>query len=247
MTMDDTQRYYLLIDTSTEVCTVALGTSSGKVIAERRNEHQNKHAEALAPMVDELLRNLPEIGSLAGVGIAEGPGSYTGLRIGAAYAKGLCWTWSIPLVTVSTPELLTLTYRSETSATADLYMPMIDARRMEVYAGIYDNDYTIQHDIQALILTDDGTMTALSREVGSRMLLYFGSGAAKATEIMTKYFPRATYGGSTSPNSGAMLSVVTEKIEMGATVDIAYWEPYYLKEYEAKTSTNKVLREIIDK
>lgn len=240
------KKYYLLIDTSTEVCTVALGTDN-TLVAERTNERQNKHAEVLAPMVDELLRMVPEDGALAGVGVAEGPGSYTGLRIGAAYAKGLCWTRDIPLVTITTPELLTRTFVGEKGAQDALYMPMIDARRMEVYTGIYTQDYHLVQGIQALILTEEEAMTAFSAVVGDRTLFYFGSGAEKATEVMSLYFKNASFGGATLPRSGAMLTTIADKISAGEKVDIAYWEPFYLKEYEAKKSTNKVLREIMDK
>lgn len=241
------KKYYLLIDTSTEVCTVALGSEDGDIIAERSNERQNKHAEVLAPMASELLDMIPQDGCLSGVGVAEGPGSYTGLRIGAAYAKGLCWTRQIPLVTMSTPELLTLTFMSQHGDENALYMPMIDARRMEVYSSIYTSDLTPLHDIHALILTDVEAMQNLSSIVGDRPLYYFGSGAEKAREVMPKYFKAAHYGGTTTPHSKAMLSPIVTKISASKGVDIAYWEPFYLKEYEAKKSTNKVLSKIIDK
>lgn len=244
--MDDNREYYLLIDTSTEVCTIALGDGLGNVVAERRNNMQNKHAEALAPMAAELLSMLPEDGRLEGVGLAEGPGSYTGLRIGAAYVKGLCWTRSIPLVTISTPELLTRTYIARCGASsADLYMPMIDARRMEVYTGIYTKDCEVVRGIHALILTEEETMQALADEVSGQRIVYFGSGAEKAQEVMARSFGQAVYGGDMTPEVSCMLQAVIGKIDAGEHKDIAYWEPFYLKEYEAKKSTNKVLREIV--
>lgn len=242
-------KYYLLLDTSTEVCTVALCDDEGTILGTREDNRGNKHAEVLALYADELLAGLPKGGKLSGVIVAEGPGSYTGLRIGAAYAKGLCWTLGIPLVTMTTPEVLAYTALQQYTdlPAAALLLPMIDARRMEVYTALYDHNGVPLSEIEALILTDENTQKRLVDTTEGRSVVYFGSGAEKAKEIFTSLLPDSRFLPDVVPHAEAIAIPGLMKLKAGETVDVAYWEPYYLKEYMARKSQNKVLERLTQK
>lgn len=248
------EEYYLLIDTSTEVCSVALGTGE-EIVDYKEYKGTNKHSELLAAMAGELLSRIDYKHTLKGVGVSNGPGSYTGLRIGASYAKGLCWTLGIPLASVMTTELLAMTLfemEDELDYPDALLMPMIDARRMEVYTALYSGHYSPSYsgvvspltDIAAVILTDEESQERLKEIAGDRLLYYFGNGAEKAKPIFDDLLPKSRLIYDLRPCADAMLEAVVGKIQRGETEDVAYWEPYYLKEYEAKKSVNKVLSRI---
>ncbi len=235
-------KYYLLLDTSTEVCSVALCDENAQVLDTREDFRGNKHAEVLANYINELLSSIPKK-SLSGVAIAEGPGSYTGLRIGAAYAKGLCWTLEIPLATMATTEVLVHTAICQDSDLDEttLLLPMIDARRMEVYTALYDHKGSALSEVKAAILTDETTVKELDQYAKGRRIVYFGSGAEKAQEILSTQVPTSHFLPNILPHAKAMATPGLAKIQAGEVVDIAYWEPYYLKEYVARMSQNKVL------
>lgn len=242
--------YYLLIDTSTEVCSAALGTADG-VVAYLEAEGTNKHSEQLAALASDLLDRIDYRSDLRGIGVADGPGSYTGLRIGASYAKGLAWTLDIPLATVKTTDLLAMTFLAQGTpleGPSPLLMPMIDARRMEVYTALLgvsaDRVLTPETEIAAVVLTDNESRERLKDLVGGRPLCYFGSGAEKAQSLFDTLLPSSHFVPRLTPRADAMLGAVLDKITRGETEDVAYWEPYYLKEYEAKKSVNKVLSRI---
>ena len=249
------EEYYLLLDTSTEVCSVALG-SRAEIVDYEESSGTNKHAEQLAAMASRMLSRFDYRRDLRGVGVAGGPGSYTGLRIGASYAKGLCWSLGIPLVSVMTTELLAMTLfdmEDELDYPNALLMPMIDARRMEVYTAIYTGSYGAdysgvvvpQTDIAAVVLTDEDSQLRIREIVGDKLLYYFGNGAEKAKGLFDELLPSSHLIYDLHPRADAMLSRVIESIARGDTEDVAYWEPYYLKEYEAKKSINKVLSRLM--
>ncbi len=167
--------YFLLLDTSTEVCSVALGNRD-EIVDYEETKGSNKHAEQLADIAARMLSEIDYKRDLKGVGVSNGPGSYTGLRIGASYAKGLCWTLGIPLVSVMTTELLAMTIfdmEDELDYPHALLMPMIDARRMEVYTAIYTGSYDDHYfgvvepltDIAAVVLTDEQSQARLQEIV----------------------------------------------------------------------------------
>lgn len=248
------EEYYLLIDTSTEVCSVALGTGD-EIVDYQESAGTNKHAERLGAMASEMLSRIDYKKCLKGVGVSNGPGSYTGLRIGASYAKGLCWTLEIPLASVMTTELLAMTLfemEDELDYPDALLMPMIDARRMEVYTAIYTGHYDASYsgvvtpltDIAAVVLTEEESQAKIREVVGDKLLYYFGNGAEKAKHILDDLLPKSRLIYDLRPRADAMLSAVVGKISRGEVEDVAYWEPYYLKEYEAKKSVNKVLSQI---
>ncbi|MDO5016931.1 MAG: tRNA (adenosine(37)-N6)-threonylcarbamoyltransferase complex dimerization subunit type 1 TsaB [Porphyromonas sp.] len=241
-------RHLLLLDSSTDHCTAALVSEVAGVVAEREETDRAKQAERLAVMANEVLQELPDGQTLSGICVAEGPGSYTGLRIAAGYAKGLAWSRSLPLLTLPTTLLMTRSCMAQHAVTPDtLLMPMIDARRMEVYSALYDSNGEAETEISALILTDDEVQSSLRALAADRPLLYFGSGAEKAREMMTTLLPLSRYIPDIYPKAKDMAADAFARLDAGKAVDVAYWEPFYLKEYQAKKSLNKVLRQALEK
>lgn len=244
--------YYLLLDTSTDVCSVALATREG-IEDYREAKGSNKHSEQLAPLAASLLDKIDFRKSLRAVGVANGPGSYTGLRIGASYAKGLCWSLGIPLVSVMTTELLALTLLRERSfeeLSDTLLLPMIDARRMEVYTALYrvESHAGVMPvtEISAVVLTDEASRADLLQAAADRPVLYFGDGAAKADPLLRELLPDAQLVEGVRPGASAMAATVISRLDAALVEDVAYWEPFYLKEYKAKKSVNKVLSRLAE-
>ena len=253
--MTKEKEYILLLDSATEICSVALGKTDGTIVAKREEITPNKHSELLAPFADELLGKLPGAikDHLRSVVISEGPGSYTGLRIGASYAKGLCWTLGIPLVTVPSTEALALNFLEnaeldeildkELDSSDALLLPMIDARRMEVYTAIYDTAGRIipESEIKALILTKDEDLSYLKERLQNKRVYLFGSGATKAVEPIENLLGKAqvTFTDGITIGAAGMLKRGLEKLSKDETVDVGYWTPFYLKEFQATTPKKK--------
>lgn len=240
-----TERFILLLDSSTDFCSVALASDQRGILSEREETDRSKQSERLAVMANEVLAALPEGDKLSAVCLAEGPGSYTGLRIAAGYAKGLAWSRNIPLLAIPTTLLIALSYKAMEQPSADaLLMPMIDARRMEVYSALYTVVDEAETDIAALILTDGETQLSLKEVVGDKELIYFGSGAEKAQELFGQLLPNSRFVSNIYPQAKDMAGMAFQELERGKQLNVAYWEPFYLKEYEVKKTLNKVLRNI---
>ena len=233
----------LCVDTSTPICSMALCDLSGEILANRISEQGANHSELVGKYAQELLEEVSEIGELVGGVVSEGPGSYTGLRIGASFAKGLCMSMSIPLMSVSTPEMLAELALEALGEDHEewVLMPMIDARRMEVYTALYSHSLEEIHPIEALVLTDDEKRSEILQKADGRPLYYFGDGAAKAREVMKQAYPSAKLVEQVVADARGLVRRGIEKYQKGEFRDIAYWTPLYLKEYNAKISTNKVL------
>lgn len=230
----------LLLDSSTDYCSVALVSEEGKLIGSLEEEDRRRQSERLALMANDLLQGH----TLSAICVAEGPGSYTGLRIAAGYAKGLAWSLGIPLYSISTTQLICRSFlasHQESLGDSALLMPMIDARRMEVYTALYSEEAHPESHIEALILTDESTQKELVERVGSQPLYYFGSGAAKAEELFSQWLPQSRLVADIYPHAKDMAPDALRLLREGQPLDVAYWEPFYLKEYEAKKTKNKVL------
>lgn len=236
------EEYYLLIDTSTDVCSVALATGQG-IVHQEIERGGNRHSALIGDFVSKVLQHLPADKSLKAVALVEGPGSYTGLRIAAAFAKAFCMIRRIPLIAVPTPEVMAhrcIALHPDRALTDVLLMPMIDARRMEVYTALYDHQGNAVSDIRATILDDEG-LSSFVEKIGDKTVLYFGDGAQKGQDVMSRQIPKSTYVDGIIPEAQALLKPMLSLLSKEETCDIAYWTPLYLKEYEAKMSTNKVL------
>ena len=215
----------LLIETSTKSCSVSL-SSENKIIAckEEVNE-QYSHAEKLTVFITELFKTQDfTIKDLDAVAVSKGPGSYTGLRISVSTAKGLCYALDIPLIFVST--LRAMAFGMAQKEKSDLYCPMIDARRMEVYNAFYNSTNKEIRGIQADIIEACSYQKELDKKV-----LFFGDGAEKCKQMIQH--PNARFIDGIFPSSKDMLEIANEKFAEKDFEDIAYFEPFYLKDFVA--------------
>ena len=218
----------LAIETSTEVCSVALG-QDGDTIFEKVCEENNAHTRHLATFVDEALSfaNSHAI-PLDAVAITEGPGSYTGLRIGTSTAKGICYGFNIPLITIPTLKMLCVRPLLYEELDEDaLLCPMIDARRMEVYAAIYDRSLRNIRETQADIIDE----TSYADYLEKQPIYFFGNGAEKCIDIIKH--PNARFISNIKASAKSMLPLAELAIAKNDFADVAYFEPYYLKEFVA--------------
>ena len=228
----------LALETSTTACSVALSIN-GKIIAQRQTDQPNSHAQTLTVFIDEVMK---ESGlayqSLDAIAVSEGPGSYTGLRIGVSSAKGLCYALSKPLIAISTLQTMCLQVQRLNATLISpqtLLVPMIDARRMEVYSAIYNSKSEIMRAVEAEIITEEAYSTLLNEN----HILFFGNGAEKCTE--TIIHPNAQYIHNIVPLASDMLTLAEASFAQNKFVDIAYFEPFYLKEFMVSLPKNKVL------
>ena len=215
----------LLIETSTKSCSVSL-SSENKIIAckEEVNE-QYYHAEKLTVFITELFKTQDfTIKDLDAIAVSKGPGSYTGLRISVSTAKGLCYALDIPLISVST--LKAMAFGMAQKEKSDLYCPMIDARRMEVYNAFYNSTNKEIRGIQADIIEACSYQKELDKKV-----LFFGDGAEKCKQMIQH--PNARFIDGFFPSSKDMLEIANEKFAEKDFEDIAYFEPFYLKDFVA--------------
>jgi len=213
----------LSIETSTDVCSVALH-QKGKLIAESSSQEAYSHAERLAPMIDDLLKNTKILKSqLTAIAVSSGPGSYTGLRIGTSTAKGLCYALDIPLITISTLESMLEGLDPEYSTT--LLCPMIDARRMEVYCLLGKAGGTIIEKTQAKIIDE----TSFKPLLDEQKILFYGNGANKCKPIITH--KNAVFIDNIVPSAIAIGKLATTKYQNTDFANLVYFEPDYLKAF----------------
>ena len=221
----------LHIETSTSVCSVAV-SEDGKVIFDKADRTGNNHAEALGSFVDEAMSFADSHAiPLDAVAVSGGPGSYTGLRIGVSMAKGVCYALDIPLISVSTLELMCVPVllRYDDMEENALLCPMIDARRMEVYASLYDTALKPVRDIQADVVDSD----TYRKWLDERPVYFFGNGAAKCIETINH--PNAHLIDGIEPLAKWMMPLAEKKMLNNIHEDVAYYVPFYLKDFVAKT------------
>ena len=228
----------LSIETSTSVCSVAL-SAEGKVLFEKSSFEGPSHAALLGVFVEEALSVLKENErKLDAVAVSSGPGSYTGLRIGVSLAKGLCFGWNIPLISIHTLDIMAATVIKQQVVDPDcLYCAMLDARRMEVYASIYDSSMHTVRETAADIV--DADTYASNLEKGK--VCFFGNGATKCQSVITS--SNALFVEDIHPLAVNMVTLAEEAYNKGQFEDVAYFEPFYLKEFQATIAKNKVLGE----
>lgn len=219
----------LHIDTSTAVCSVAVSEDS-QVIFQQEDHSGPNHAERLGSMVDEALSFTDNHAiPFDAVAVSCGPGSYTGLRIGVSMAKGICYGRDLKLIAVPTLELLCVpVLLRELVEDEALLCPMLDARRMEVYAGIYDRALRPVREVQADVV-DAETYKAFLDE---RPVYFFGNGAKKCMESISH--PNARLIEGIEPLAKWMQPLAERRLLQGQTEDVAYFVPFYLKDFVAK-------------
>lgn len=216
----------LHLETSATSCSVAISENDNCLFYKADNQGRN-HAALLSLFIEEGLTRLRSEGiELSAVAVSSGPGSYTGLRIGVSTAKGICYALGIPLISINTLELIALqaVEKSPDSWNA-LFVPMIDARRMEVYDAIYDAELTTLRPAQAEILHPESFNSYLD----THTVCFFGDGSAKFREILEH--DNAYFVENLIPDALSMVTLATKKYQAKQFEDVAYFEPQYVKEF----------------
>lgn len=226
----------LHIETGCNICSVAL-SSGNSLLALKESGNERAHAQQLSVFIDELIKsNRLQYSDLSAVCVSKGPGSYTGLRIGVATAKGICFGLDIPLIAVDS--LLSLTYvymQQHGNGQSTLYCPMIDARRMEVYTALFDNNIKRVSDTQAMVIDEN----SFSAELQNNKIIFFGDGADKCRDIIKH--PNAVFVPDIMPSAKGMLTEAAKAYTNKQFEDTAYFEPFYLKDFVVTQSKKKVL------
>ena len=220
----------LNIETSTDVCSVAV-SQDGALLFEKTDLQGPNHAVSLGVFVDEALSFTDNHGiPFDAVAVSCGPGSYTGLRIGVSMAKGICYARNLPLIAVPTLELLAVPVLLGHEELPDdaLLCPMLDARRMEVYAAVYDRALRPVRGIQADVVDADTYRPWLDEHP----VYFFGNGAAKCMETIGH--PNAHLREGIVPLAKHMFPLAEKRIALGQHEDVAYFTPFYLKDFVAK-------------
>lgn len=230
----------LCIETGTDVCSVGIARD-GELLSLRESDEGRDHARKVGVFVDELLRETgiaPD--DLDAVAVGKGPGSYTGLRIGVSFAKGLCYGLQKPLLAVGSLDALVEVAREDYEAgilAVDDWQharlcPMVDARRMEVYAQVFDSQGTPLTDVSAEVVSEESF--ASCRQAGEPFVI-FGSGARKCADLLAG----ATFV-EVTPSARGLARLAQQALDEGRTEDIAYFEPFYLKDFVVTTSKKRL-------
>ena len=226
------------IETSTSICSVAL-SRGGKLVALKETAENRSHARLLSVFIDELLReNKLQAADLQAIAISKGPGSYTGLRIGVSTAKGLAYGLQIPLIAINTLQAMAAGFRQKHPdlAQADhLLCPMIDARRMEVYAAFFDAENNFVRQTAADIIDNQ----SYSKFLAQTKVLFFGNGAAKCQAVLQH--PNAIFVDNFEASAQHLVALSQKAYQAKDFVDVAYFEPFYLKDFVA-TIPKKIFR-----
>ncbi len=227
----------LSIETSTDVCSVAVA-EDGIVTAKQELFQPNSHSTHLTLLIQELFKTegISPIEELNAVAVSAGPGSYTGLRIGVSVAKGICFAQGLPLITIDTLTLLTqgaLTVSKGEVANKYIYCPMIDARRMEVYTALHSSDLNVLEETNAKIIDSD----SFSEPLKNQKILFFGNGASKCKDTIKS--DNARFLNNVVPLAANMSLLAEKKFVKSDFVDLAYFEPFYLKSFVATIPKKK--------
>ncbi len=220
----------LQIETATQTCSVALA-ENGVLLNVIEKTDRNIHASNITLFIEELLKlSKKSIKDLDAIAVSMGPGSYTGLRIGVSTAKGLCYALDIPLIAINTLESMASGFKSKCFSVQPntLFCPMIDARRMEVYCAIFNDN------LESIIPTEAKIIDELSfkETLDNHMIYFFGDGAAKCEDVLGLHLNARVM--DDYQNSAKDLTIPAfEKFNAKDFVDVAYFEPFYLKDFIA--------------
>jgi tRNA threonylcarbamoyladenosine biosynthesis protein TsaB len=218
--------YILNLETATKNCSVSISQHGKTILCKEIAESGYSHAERLHVFIEECLKESNiTFKDLSAIAVSQGPGSYTGLRIGVSTAKGLCFALDLPLIAIDTLQVLA----SQLTITEGVIIPMIDARRMEVYSAIYNSDYEKTREVQAEILTEN------SFEEIAETIHFVGDCSEKAKTVLTNsnfiFHEEIVY-----PSANEMSELSFKKFQDSNFEDVAYFEPYYLKDFMTTVS-----------
>ena len=218
----------LNIETTTTNCSVCIAKEGVVIVQKSLNNKNYSHSESLHVFIEELIsKSQITMQDLDAIAVSEGPGSYTGLRIGVSAAKGLCYALDIPLIAVPTLDVL-----SHQVKIYDGYIvSMLDARRMEVYAAVYDKAYNTIETTNAKIIDENSFADLLQKHK-----LYFNGNAVDKVKAVLQH-ENAVFFDTSFPSANEMAELSYEKYKISDTEDVAYFEPFYLKEFIALKSS----------
>ena len=226
----------LCLETATPTCSVALNDGN-RTLALRECKGQNAHSEKITIFIQEVLDEAG-IGydQLDAIAVSQGPGSYTGLRIGVSTAKGICYAADKPLLAIDTLQAMALGMRARLGDQVlpnDLFVPMIDARRMEVYCSVFDANLNRLKDTSAVIFDEHFSLSDLHDASSSAsQWWFFGDGAPKLVPLFAAA-PEVRIIDDLYPSAAFMAALSDQALHEGKTVDVAYFEPFYLKDFVA--------------
>ncbi|NOR28545.1 MAG: tRNA (adenosine(37)-N6)-threonylcarbamoyltransferase complex dimerization subunit type 1 TsaB [Lutibacter sp.] len=216
--------YILNIETATKNCSVSLAKNGRTIVLKELNNGNYSHAEKLHEFIKEVVNEVGvKLTELKAIAVSKGPGSYTGLRIGVSAAKGLCFALDIPLIAVDTLQALALSI----SISEGLVIPLLDARRMEVYSAVFNSENEINREVKAEIISKDSFCTYLNEQE----VYFVGDGVEKCKGIITH--KNATFIDDKLPSANEMSKLSFEKYKKNDIEDVAYFEPFYLKDFVA--------------
>lgn len=214
----------LNIETATTNCSVSLSKDGETLVLKEDNSAGYSHAETLHVFIDEVFKSSKiKPSEVDAIAVSKGPGSYTGLRIGVSTAKGLCYALNKPLIAIDTLESLAQQLNIEDG----FIVPMLDARRMEVYSAIYNSNLELYREIKAEILTKESFASILE----TNKVFFIGNGVDKTKTLI--HHPNAVFIEGKLPSANEMARLAAIRYEKSDTEDVAYFEPYYLKDFIA--------------
>ncbi|MCG1034948.1 tRNA (adenosine(37)-N6)-threonylcarbamoyltransferase complex dimerization subunit type 1 TsaB [Polaribacter sargassicola] len=212
----------LNIETATKNCSVSIANNGEVISIKELNNGNYSHAEVLHQYIIDVLNDAKiSTTEIDAVAVSKGPGSYTGLRIGVSAAKGLCFAFNKPLISIETLESLA----NAISVESGFIIPMLDARRMEVYATIYDKDFNRKREIQAEIIEECSFAEYLERD----KVYFLGDGANKCKSVIKH--DNAIFIDDVYPSAKQMAVLSFNKYKKNDIEDVAYFEPFYLKDF----------------
>ncbi len=225
----------LHIETSTEYCSVAL-SSDGTLLKDKISNQPQAHSSLLGVFVHEIMEHvrLNNI-RIDAISVSSGPGSYTGLRIGVSEAKGLSYGLDVPLIAIPTHKVMAYQIALNVEDSDALLCPMIDARRMEVYTTFFDLRLNVVRNTSADIVDSESYIELLD----NHKVVFFGNGADKCKKVITH--SNAVFIDNVSPTAKSMIALAEEEYATNNFVDVAYFEPFYLKEFVATVPRNKII------
>lgn len=216
----------LSIESSTSVCSAAVHRD-GALLQSQLIETPNSAAGQLAVLIDQVIKQSgATISELDAVAVSAGPGSYTGLRIGVATAKGLCYTLNKPLIAINSLEVMAHAVKALVGD--GLLCPMIDARRMEVYTMLFDRELKVLEETSAKVIEDG----AFGSWLQSNPIAFFGNGSSKCREVI--HHPNAVFIDGIIPRAEDMGTLAAARFVKGQFEDVSSYEPFYLKDFVAK-------------
>ena len=223
----------LNLETATAVCSVALAVD-GKIVALKETSEKNSHAAQITPFISAVFAEAGlDFSQLDAIAVSQGPGSYTGLRISVSTAKGLCYALGKPLIAINTLQAMAFQAKklirpSDFDSENTLFCPMIDARRMEVYCALFNASLAMIQKEKAMIIDQNSFEETLDKNP----VVFFGDGAPKCKEYLVQHV-HAIFYDNILPSATAMIEFSEEKLKAKNFEDLAYFEPFYLKEFVA--------------